>query len=284
MIEFLDTTYSYRHATQAAVGPLNLVAHPGEITCMIGPTSAGKSTLVKLLAGVLPTYQGEIRVCGRSLMEKKREYYQQIGVLFETPGYFSRLTLEENLRYFQGFYSQSTLNPAHLLEKLGFKAASQTFGQHFSKAMQQGLGVARALLHDPEVLILDDPSLHLDPEQLEALQNLLLAEKGKGKTLFITTQHLELAQLLADQLVFIEQGKITHVGPAEAVWEQLCSPQVEVQLQTSQGLVVHRFSLLGLSQNRQFQQLLEDPQLVSIHSLGSNVNQIFNPLQSQPDT
>jgi len=271
-IELNELSYGYPGAQAPLFSGLNLLVNSGEITCLLGPPGAGKSTLIKLLAGLLPSYQGQILVAGEPLSSKTQDYYQSIGVLCQHPGFFDRLTVLENLNYFSGFYT-GCKQPEELLNRLGLESVSHTLAAQLSKSMSQRLGLARAVLHNPPLLLLDQPALGLDPTQQDRVVSLLEELRSQGTTILLSTDQPELAERLAGQIVLMNAGQLFEL-PEELAGGST-DRLVEVTVKGVQGQVKQRFPMVQLQQNQAFLQLIADPGLESIHNVQPSLAQRF---------
>ena len=163
MIEVEDLAFTYAGADSAAVSDLSFTVTPGEVFGFLGPSGAGKSTTQKTLIGLLRGYRGSARLLGTEISDWRSSLYERIGVSFEFPTHYLKLTGLENLKYFGRLFAKSTREPRVLLESVGLEDSVDMRVGQYSKGMKTRLGVARALLHDPEVLFMDEPTAGLDP-------------------------------------------------------------------------------------------------------------------------
>ncbi|MDQ4106798.1 MAG: ABC transporter ATP-binding protein, partial [Actinomycetota bacterium] len=169
MLKVKDLTFTYPGGGKPAVEGINFNVRPGEIFGFLGPSGAGKSTTQKILIGLLRGYRGHIEVMGRELGTWGPEYYERIGVSFELPNHYQKLTALENLDFFRSLYSGRTRDPMELLEMVGLADDAGTRVSQFSKGMQMRLTFVRALLHGPELIFLDEPTAGLDPTNARKL-------------------------------------------------------------------------------------------------------------------
>ena len=161
MIEVKDLQFTYPGAAAPAVRGMSFTVKEGEIFGFLGPSGAGKSTTQKILTGLLQGYSGSVQVLGRELSawsSAGHSYYEQIGVGFELPNHYLKLTALENLNYFRSLYSGPTDDPRELLAMVGLTDDADTPVGQFSKGMKMRLNFVRALLHRPRLLFLDEPS------------------------------------------------------------------------------------------------------------------------------
>ncbi|MEM1632095.1 MAG: ABC transporter ATP-binding protein [Thermofilum sp.] len=196
-------------------------AWKAEVLGILGPNGAGKSTLVKILATVLLPDSGTARILGHDIVEERREVRRLIGVMLSVErGFFLKLTGRENLKYFGMLYglSGSALEKRvqEVLREVGLlKNADKPF-EEYSLGMKARLGIARALLNDPEVLILDEPTLGLDPVSARRVRALIrsLAKEG-GKTVLITTHNMFEAEIVCDRVAILSDGRIAAIDTVE---------------------------------------------------------------------
>lgn len=153
----------YRGAATDAVDGIAFTVEPGEVFGFLGPNGAGKSTTQWILTGLLRGHRGRAEVLGRPVARWGPDYYQQIGVSFELPAHFSRLTARENLAAFGSLYAGPVEDPEQLLSTVDLTGAADQLVASFSKGMQMRLNLARALLNRPRVLFLDEPTSGMDP-------------------------------------------------------------------------------------------------------------------------
>jgi fluoroquinolone transport system ATP-binding protein len=189
MIEVRNLQFVYAGTTQSALKGISFAIERGEIFGLLGPSGAGKSTTQKILIGLLKDYQGTVRVLGKDLKMWQSEYYEQIGVSFELPNHYLKLTALENLRYFQSLYSGVTDSPQQVLEMVDLAEDGDKRVSQFSKGMRIRLNVARSLLNKPKVLFLDEPTAGLDPVNAQRIKELIQRKKADGTTIFLTTHN-----------------------------------------------------------------------------------------------
>jgi fluoroquinolone transport system ATP-binding protein len=274
MITVDHMTFAYPKTAAPAVRDLNFQIEPGEIFGFLGPSGAGKSTIQKILIGLLKGYQGRASVLGRDLAAWRSDYYERIGVSFELPNHFLKLTALENLAYFGALYSDMPRTPQALLELVGLGDDGHLPVGQFSKGMKNRLNVARALLHDPELLFLDEPTSGLDPTNARRIKELIAAQKQAGKTIFLTTHNMAVAEELCDRVAFIVDGQIRLIDTPRALKLRHGQASVAVEYAAGAGTEQVRFPLAGLSDNLAFLDLLRRG-VQTIHSQEATLEEIF---------
>ncbi|MEX1058698.1 MAG: ABC transporter ATP-binding protein, partial [Natronospirillum sp.] len=172
MIEVKELRFRYQTDAPEVLHGLSFAIQPGEVFGFLGPSGAGKSTTQNILIRLLKGYQGRIEVLGKPLPEWGNDLYEQVGVSFELPNHYLKLSARENLRYFAALYQANTLPVEAVLESVGLLAAADQRVANFSKGMKNRLSVARALLHQPDLLFMDEPTSGLDPVSTKRIKEL----------------------------------------------------------------------------------------------------------------
>jgi fluoroquinolone transport system ATP-binding protein len=274
MIEVNDLSYSYGGAAAPALSGLSFAVAPGEIFGFLGPSGAGKSTTQKILIKLLAGYRGRVAVLGRDLAAWGAEYYERVGVAFELPNHFLRLSARRNLAYFAALYSRPTRPADELLGLLGLADAADTPVERFSKGMQTRLGVARALQHRPDLLFLDEPTSGLDPASALLVKELIRAERAAGRTVVLTTHNMALADELCDRVALIVDGRIAQIDAPRALRLRYGAARVRVEYLNGEVRAAE-FPLAGLAANPEFQRVLRDTAVQTIHSREATLEDVF---------
>ncbi|HEU4326357.1 MAG TPA: ABC transporter ATP-binding protein [Roseiflexaceae bacterium] len=275
MIHVSDLRFSYPRAEGEALRGLCFEIAPGEIFGFLGPSGAGKSTLQNILTGLLKGYRGGARVLGRDLSAWGSDYYERIGVAFELPTHFRRLTAAENLAYFAALYRRRALAPREALALVGLGEAADTPVAEFSKGMQNRLSVARALLHGPELLFLDEPTSGLDPVNARRIKALVEGQRAAGATVVLTTHNMAVAEELCDRVAFIVDGAIRLIDTPRALKLRYGQSSVLVEYAEGGGATRACFPLDGLGENPGFLGLLRGGAVQTIHSQEASLEEIF---------
>lgn len=275
MIAVADVSYTYPGADATAVRKLTFDVGQGEIFGLLGPSGAGKSTTQKILVGLLRNYAGSVQVFGRELRHWSQSYYEQIGVAFELPNHFMKLTARENLAYFGSLYRRATRPIEPLLAQIGLDDALDTPVSAFSKGMQTRLGVARALLHNPSLLFLDEPTSGLDPAYARDVKALLKAERERGTTIIITTHSMALAEELCDRVAFVADGEIRLIDAPDALKLRYGRSVVLVEQDAPEGALTTAFPLDGLADNRAFFDVLRSGTVRTMHTREATLDDVF---------
>ena len=209
MIEVKSLSYRYDDAETPAVDGVDFAVQRGEIFGFLGPNGAGKSTTQKILIGLLDGYAGRVRVLERDRRSWNDRFFEYVGVGFEFPNHYKKLSGRENLALFASLYDlESPPDLDELLELVDLSDAADTRVEAYSKGMQVRLGFARAILNQPELLFLDEPTAGLDPVSTRRIQDLIRQQQDAGRTVFLTTHNMAVADALCDRVAFIVDGKI----------------------------------------------------------------------------
>jgi len=275
MISVAGLTYKYAGGERAAVRGLNFSVEPGEIFGFLGPSGAGKSTTQKVLIGLLRDFQGQVSIMGQSLNTWKSDLYERIGVSFEVPNLYLKLTALENLAYFGALYARPTRNPQELLALVDLEGDGDMLVSQYSKGMKNRLNVARALLHNPDLLFMDEPTAGLDPVNARRVKDLILAQKAAGKTVFLTTHDMSVADQLCDRVAFIVEGEIALIDSPRQLKLRYGRPSVVVEYSRDEQIARQDFALQGLADNAQFLELLRADGVQTIHSQEATLEHIF---------
>jgi ABC-2 type transport system ATP-binding protein len=214
MIEFRNVSRSY--GRKVAVVELDLVVRSGEIFAFLGPNGAGKTTSIKLLVGLLRPSSGTVRVCGFDVVSESREANSRVGFIPDEPYLYDKLTGREFLQFIAGMYSLDGRAGGEKISReiARFELADfvDDLCESYSHGMKQRVALAAALLHDPEVLVLDEPTVGLDPRTIRLVKDLLHARAAAGTTIFMSTHSLSLAEELADRIGIVDRGRLLCVG------------------------------------------------------------------------
>jgi fluoroquinolone transport system ATP-binding protein len=275
MIKVTNLNYTYEKMAAPAVRGLTFSVQPGEIFGFLGPSGAGKSTTQKVLIGLLREYEGSVSVFGRDLAAWGPEYYEQVGVSFELPNHYLKLTARENLVYFSALYGGPVESPEQLLAMVGLEKDGELLVSQYSKGMKNRLSVARALLHRPQLLFLDEPTAGLDPVNARRIRDVILAQKAAGKTIFLTTHDMAVAESLCDRVAFLVDGEIKLIGRPQELKLQYGRPLVRVQYQNGAGASYQDFPLEELGENKAFIELLRRQPVQTMHTQEATLDDIF---------
>lgn len=208
-IEINNIIKSY--GKQKALNGVSFTLNPGEITGFIGPNGAGKTTTMKIITGLLNADSGNIKVLGHDISQKSIQTKKHIGYLPENNPLYTDMYVKEYLAYVSKIYcpaKDTSKNVNDIIERTGLKKEQHKKIEELSKGYKQRVGLAQALIHDPEILILDEPTTGLDPNQLDEIRT-LIKELGKDKTVILSTHIMQEVEAICDRIIIINKGEIT---------------------------------------------------------------------------
>jgi ABC-2 type transport system ATP-binding protein len=222
MIELTDVTK--RYGNKLAVDGLTLRVETGELFAFLGPNGAGKTTTIKIMCGLLFPTQGAVRIGGFDLRTDGDKARRQIAFVPDTPYLYEKLTGREFLQFIADMYGMPRQTGkeriAAMIDLFSLTDFVDDLTERYSHGMRQRTVFAGALLHGPKVLIVDEPTVGLDPKSIRLLKDLLRAEARRGTTVFLSTHSLDVAQELADRIGIINRGRLIGCGTLEALRKQ----------------------------------------------------------------
>jgi ABC-2 type transport system ATP-binding protein len=224
----------------AAVEDLTLAVEAGEVLGFLGPNGAGKTTTIRMLAGMIAPTKGYAIVAGYRTDRDVEQLHEVVGMLTETPGFYSRLSAKRNLEYFASFYS-SIESPSKQVEKylrlIGLWERCHDKVGTFSKGMKQRLALVRALVHEPKILFLDEPTAGLDPEAAAEVREMIHRLGKEGHTIFLSTHNLNEAEVLCSRIAVLHT-RLLALDTPEQLRRRFFRRQLVVQLEVSDTQVV----------------------------------------------
>lgn len=232
-----------------AVDAISFSVSKGEVMALLGPNGAGKTTTIRMLTSLLKPTSGRAVVNGYDVLKQPKLVRKSVGVLTENHGLYNRMPAREYLEFFGQIYSLDLVYRKsridHLLNQFGLQSSATKRVGEFSKGMRQKLALARSLLHEPTVLMLDEPTSAMDPESARLVRNMIKDLKTEERTILICTHNLSEAEELADRITIIRDGRIIETGsPAELRKKLLGPPLYEIQFSSEINSFDNHFSHL----------------------------------------
>ncbi len=212
-------TLTKRYGNLLAVNDVSFTVSRGEVFAFLGPNGAGKTTTVEIIETIRPLTSGKVSVLGMDVSRRKRDIVRRIGVLPQGFNSFDRITVRESIQYYSHLFGDKTTDIDGLIELANLTDKSREQFKNLSGGLKQRLGIAIALVNDPEIVFLDEPTTGLDPRARREVWEVLLGLKKKGKTVFLTTHYMEEAELLADTVAIISKGRIIAMGSPDKLIE-----------------------------------------------------------------
>ncbi len=222
MIQLIDLSKQFGRF--AAVDRINLKVDPGEIFGFLGPNGAGKTTTIKMMAGLIKPTSGKVIIDGWDLAEHANQAKEVVGFIPDRPFLYEKLTALEFLRFIAGLYNLSSngveAKMKNLLELFGLTGWQDELIESFSHGMKQRLVMVSAFIHHPKLVIVDEPMVGLDPKGAKLVKEVFREYCDEGKTIFMSTHTLEIAEEVCDRIAIILEGKIVAVGNMKELKEK----------------------------------------------------------------
>jgi ABC-type multidrug transport system ATPase subunit len=248
---------------------------PGEVLGFLGPNGAGKSTTIRLLTGRARPTAGRVRVLGRDVVTDRAAVMARLGVTFEEKNLYDDLSGVENLRFFARLYGVAQPDVDGLLALVGLEARGGDRVASYSKGMRQRLMIARALVHDPDVLLLDEPTDGLDPASAMAVRDVIRARVAAGNAVLLTTHDMAEADELAHRVAFLDAGAIHALDTPENLKLAFGRRSVRVKLRDAAGVREESVPLDGVDTGERLRRLVEGAEVLSIHTAEATLAEVF---------
>jgi fluoroquinolone transport system ATP-binding protein len=279
VIRVEDLSYAYPGRAAPAVDGMSFEVGRGEVFGFLGPSGAGKTTAQRILIGLLTARSGRIELLGREPRHWGGELYDRIGVAFELPVGYPRLTGREDLSHFAHLHAGPTRDVMELLAALGLDAVADEPVGSYSKGMRVRLNLARALLHEPELLFLDEPTSGLDPVNAAAVRELIRAEQRQGRTIFLTTHDMRTADDVCDRVAFVVDGRIAACDGPRAFRLRHGRPELRVEHRANGVVATSTFPLGGAPD--ELVALLSSGHVETVHTTEASLDEVFVAVTGQ---
>lgn len=273
MIQVENLEFRYPKSDKPTLKGLNFEINKGEIFGFLGPSGAGKSTTQKILYKILSGYKGSVFIDGKNITDWGSSYLEKIGVGFELPNHYLKLTGKENMDLFASFYkNDKSINNAELFEMFDLQDAMNKPVDSYSKGMKIRLNFIRAIQHNPDILFFDEPTSGLDPVNAHKIKQHILDLKSQGKTIFITTHSMDTADQLCDRVSFIVDGNLQATDTPKNLKNKYGKDAVKVELQNGN---TKEFMLNDLGKNITFLNFIQQDEVKKIHTLEATLEEVF---------
>ena len=273
MINVNNLQFQYPKNDSPTLKGISFDIDEGELFGFLGPSGAGKSTAQKVLFKTLSDYTGAINIAGKDLKEWDLSYFEKIGVGFELPNHYQKLTGLENLDLFGSFYpKEKYTDKTELFEMVGLQDAMNKPVETYSKGMKMRLNFIRAIQHDPDILFFDEPTAGLDPVNAQTIKNHIKTLQKNGKTIFITTHNMHTADELCDRVAFIVNGELRITDAPETLKSQYGKEAVRVELKNGES---QEFPISNLGENVDFIGFIKKGEIDRIHTMEASLDEVF---------
>ncbi|MEC9489291.1 MAG: ABC transporter ATP-binding protein [Halanaerobium sp.] len=275
MFQVKDLFFRYPSNDEDTLKGITFTIEDGEIFGLLGPSGVGKSTTQKILVKLLDRYRGEILYNGKDLRAYDRDFYQQVGVGFEMPVHFSKLTARENLEFFGKLYDQR-IDIEQTMERLGLLTDLDKPVAEYSRGMKVRLNFARAILNKPRMLFLDEPTAGLDPKNARIIKDIIREFRGDGGTVLLTTHLMNDVDELCDRIAFMVDGRITETDSPKNLKMVYGERKVKIEYLSVDGEQLEaEFDLDSLGEEEEFMEIIQNRKLLTIHSGETTLDDIF---------
>ncbi len=275
MIHVKNLSYSYTRDARYAVNDISFDVEKGEIFGFLGPSGAGKSTTQGILTGLLLLQQGQAVVDGYDLHKEDKKRFNRIGMSFEQSNLYSKLTAEENLRYYAKLFDVPTRDPRALIDMVGLGGKENRKAGSFSKGQKHRLTFARSLLNNPAMWFLDEPTTGLDPAIAAQIKDIIRNECKSGVTAFLTTHNMFIADELCDRVAFIVDGEIKLIDSPKALKLQYGHKTIDVEYKLDDTVKKETLAPKKEQDKVRLHEILNSGEIITMHSKEATLEEIF---------
>ncbi|MDE7298818.1 MAG: ABC transporter ATP-binding protein [Lachnospiraceae bacterium] len=263
---------SFRFGESRVLNNITFEVQVGEIFGLLGPSGAGKTTLIKLLTGQLGPYSGCAELFGRNTGELCASERGRIGIMTDCFGLYERLSAYDNLAFYADIYRVARSRAADVLKSVGLYETRRTAVSRLSKGMKNRLSLARALLNHAEILFLDEPTSGLDPVTAGEIHAVLAEQRKKGTTIFLTTHNMFEAESLCDRVALLSEGSLIECGkPADICRKYNRRNKLQVTLKSGEMILLENGEAAALP----IKEYLERNAVAAIHSTEPTLESVF---------
>lgn len=276
MLQVNNLFYSYTKNNHYAVNDVNFRIQNGEIFGFLGPSGAGKSTTQNILTGLLNLQKGTVLLDGKPVNFREKQYLNSIGVSFEKPNVYKKLTGVENLDFYRKLFDVETDDPLKLLRMVGLEDAGRKKAESYSKGMLQRLVFARSMINKPKIWFLDEPTSGLDPTTARVIKDIIKEKKEEGITIFLTTHNMNIAEELCDTVAFIDNGKISAMDSPKNLKLKYGEKLIKIEYIEGEKLHVDTISMINEKDKDRMHYLLSNKEILTVHSQEATLETIFS--------
>lgn len=275
MIQVKNLEYVYQKSGKRAVQKIDFSIDQGEIFGFLGPSGAGKTTTQRILIGLLHGYDGSVQIMGKERKLWKQDFFENIGVAFDFPNLYVKLTGMENLELIQSYYQNQSQDIHELMRRVGLQADKDKKVEGYSKGMKMRLNFIRAIMHDPKLLFFDEPTSGLDPVNAKIIKDMIMELKQQGKTIFLTTHNMTVAEQLCDRVAFIVDGQIPVIEKPSELMVEHGTQVVQLDYYSHGQECREEFPMKTIQKNEQFFQIMREHKIKRIHSQEATLEDVF---------
>lgn len=271
---------SLHFASRQVLDNISIHVPEGEIFGLLGPSGAGKTTLIKILTGQLAPSHGSAKLLGRDTKKLSAQEHRQIGIMMDNFGLYDRLSVYDNLAFYADIYQVSHSSIDGLLKNMGLYESRGAAVSKLSKGMKNRLSLARALLNNPKILFLDEPTAGLDPGTAREIQSILADQRKKGATIFLTTHNMFEAEHLCSHIALLYNGSILERGtPAQICQRYNHLNKLRITLKDETVVILEN----GKASAAAIKEYLEKEKIAAIHSTEPTLETVFMELKNSQE-
>lgn len=274
MFSVENLRYTYPKNKEETIKGISFKIAKGEIFGFLGPSGAGKSTTQKILIKLLDRYSGAIMYNGSNIAELDDSFFENIGVSFEMPIHFSKMTAMENINFFLKLYKKNA-DVETLMKRVGLWDDRDKMVGEYSKGMKIRLNFVRAMLNDPEMLFLDEPTNGLDPSNAMILKDMIREFKKGGGTVFLTSHIMTDVDQLCDRVAFVVDGQIIEIDSPRNLKLKYGKRTMKLEYKEKGKTVIEEYPMDGIGKNEQFLERLKTKEIETLHSGETTLEEIF---------
>ena len=266
--------FTYPGADRSAIEGLDFSVDEGEVFGLLGPNGSGKSTTQKLLTKILHGYRGQAEVLGRELRDHDDGYFNDVGVCFEFPNLYEKLSASENLAFYGAFF-ESAAEPNALLERLDLPVGDSRPVSTWSKGMKMRLTLARSLMNEPKLWFLDEPTTGQDPQHAVLIRSLIREKSRAGTSVFLTTHDMHVADTLCDRVAFLVDGNIARIDAPRRLKLAHRNHRVTVAYREEGRSIERELDLEDPASKAELIAIIRDREIETIHSREPSLEDVF---------
>ena len=274
MFKVENLKFRYPKNKEDTINGISFDIAKGEIFGFLGPSGAGKSTTQMIMIKILENFEGSILYNGKDITEFNDEFYEEIGVSFEMPIHFTKMTAMENVNFFLKLYKNNA-DIEVLMKRVGLWEDRDKMVGEYSKGMKIRLNIVRAMLNKPNMLFLDEPTNGLDPMNAMILKDMIREFKMEGGTVFITSHIMSDIDQLCDRVAFIVNGKIIEMDSPRNLKIKYGKRSMTLEYKENGETIKIEFPLDGIGKNKEFINLLQTKEVETLHSGETTLEDIF---------
>ena len=265
----------FSYGDTPAVDDVSFSVAPGEILGFLGPNGAGKSTTIKMLTGQLSPESGSIAMLGMAMPAQREQIQERLGVFFEDKNLYLSMTGRENLAFFAKLFEVKDFDPEPMMERVGLETRLDDRVSEYSKGMRQRLMMARALVNQPDILLLDEPTDGLDPVSAIAIRSLIQQEADRCADVLLTTHDMQEADTLSNRVAFINQGSILTIDTPENLKLEHGTRSVRIRTRRGDAVDEQVIPLDETGSGDRIRDAVSDEDLMTIHTEEATLEDIF---------